>query len=282
MTEMSDTKPIPTLTEPGAANHRSPKSQRLPYGTAPLTLTLADAVALIAKAGAEGSLLPAARLAIIAGNTVSSSSFVRKIGALRAFGLISEQEKDLYALTDLGISLSSPKSAEAFAAARKQAFLNVDAFNTLFQQQKGKLLAADEFLRNILEQDCKIPKEHSGQWAVHFRDAARAAGLFYDRGDGRTQVAESPIIPPAAPQSKEINGTPAVAELKAEPAGDRIVLRDQVCVAMGHTTRIELGGGKRAEFSVPDGITRKDAQKLKKALEGLAVIIDSMVIEEDP
>ncbi len=278
---MDDKKSVSNPVEPRAADRRVPKSQRPPYGTAPLALTLADVSALAAKAGEEGPVLSAAKLAIITGNTISSSSFVKKIRALKAFGLISEQSKDLYTLTDLGLSVASPKSPEALAQAKKQAFLNIEAFNKLFQQQKGKLLAADEFLRNILEQDCNIPRDYSGQWAAHFRQGARAADLLYARGDGRTQVSESPVVFPTTSQIIETNGTSAVAEPKANATEDRVEVRDQVYIAMGHLTRIELGGGKRAEFSVPDGITRKDAQKLKKALEGLAVIIDSMVIEED-
>ena len=268
------------------------REKRLPYGTAPLALDLSQAIALTARIGQEGRPVPAARLAVLMGNTVSSSAFPKKVRALSSYGLLGYEAGDQCALTELGLMIASPRSPQAAAEARKQAFLNVSQYDSVFQQHKGKLLPADEFLRNIFEQDEKIPREYSQHWVNGFKEGARTAGLLHDRGDGRIQISDTPlagdpvppraVLPPEVPIERDdaredypANGLSAPAARNVGPPNPAMM------GASGHCTRIELSDGRRAEFSIPDKLTLRDAQRLKKALDGVAVIIDSMVSEED-
>jgi len=176
---------------------------------------------------------------------------------------------------------------KAAAEARKQAFLNVDVFGRLFQQHKGKLLPADEFLKNIIEQDCKIPREYSEQWVSQFKEGARSALLFHDRGDGRIQISEFPIVPvgPSTAQ-RESTADGLHQPERAAPIAEsvRIVPREPgvwPASAAGHVTKIQMSGGEVAHFSVPGRLTRRDAARLIRAQEGLAVLVDSMVLENE-
>jgi hypothetical protein len=174
--------------------------------------------------------------------------------------------------------------------------LKIEQFNMLFNQHKGKLLPADEFLRNILEQECSIPRESSDVWVKHFRDGARTVGLLYGRGDGKIQITESPIIQDNSSAPADVEPIEAVSAPQRTASGDIIQgtatsieapraavlsrsVQSQQNTTSGHHTRIDLSDGRRAEIIIPDGLTSKDAKKLKRALEGIAVIIDSMVLE---
>jgi hypothetical protein len=275
---------------------KSAPAKRIPYGTAPLELDLAKACELVIKLGKEGNSVGLDTFAVIAGNTTSSSALWRKISALQAYGLVEKTGSQVVTLTALGRSIAFPRSVQAETDAKKTAFLGVSKYNLVFQQHKGKLLPADEFLRNIFEQDGKVPRDYSEAWVAAFKSGARAAGLFHDRGDGRIQLSENqPIVgdsPLAAVPSASL-----IAALEPEPAlvrdgssaDYRFVSRSVAAPpdlssvsAMGHFTRIELSDHQRAEFSIPDRLTVRDAQKLKKAIEGLKSIIDSMVADDAP
>jgi hypothetical protein len=268
--------------------------EKRPYGKAPLEFGLDVALVALNKIAQEGKSLSESSLAIALGNTVTSSAFTRKIRALAAYALLEEKPGGQFALTELGTAIAFPRSPQAQAEAKKQAFLKIEQFNILFNQHKGKLLPADEFLRNILEQENGIPRDASQQWVKHFNDGAKAAGLLHRRNDGKVQIAESPILeddpeePSGGDQNEEKdaqartaneesirsgvvtqNPPPAFETVKLPPFGQATV--------SGHYTRIDLSDGRRAEISIPDKLSDKDAKKIKRALEGIAVIVDSMV-----
>jgi hypothetical protein len=270
------------------------EKEKRPYGKAPFEFGLDLAVEAVNKFAQEGKSLPESTVAVILGNTVTSSSFTRKLRALTSYGLIVEQPGAQFALTDLALAIALPRSSQAQAEAKKLAFLKIEQFSMLFNQHKGKLLPADEFLRNILEQECNIPRESSQVWVKHFKDGARTVGLLYRRGDGKIQITESPILPGDSialdddePSEKadstpkttsDDNEQPAAAVVEASRAAVMPVQSQEMRTA-GHYTRIDLSDGRRAEIIIPDGLTSKDAKKLKRALEGIAVIIESMILE---
>lgn len=266
---------------------------RRAYGKSPLVLNLAEALALVGKISQEGRTVPESKLAIILGNTISSSAFTKKIRALGSYGLLSEQADGQFTLTDLAISIALPRSLQEEAEAKKLAFLNIEAHKLIFQQHKGKLLPADEFLRNILEQDLDIPREYSHDWAKSFKEGARIAGLFYDRGDGKVQISDSPLSESAPTElrvdSREVQQEIARREVEIpgfvatpkeiEPQQQQSPY-GHASGQSGHITRIDLSGGRRAEISIPDQLSARDAQKLQRALDGVKVIIESMISEE--
>lgn len=264
--------------------------ERRPYGKAPLELGLSEALETVGRIAQEGKSMSELRLAIILGNTVTSSAFTRKIRALTFFGLLDEQAGEQFTLTELALAIALPRSPQSQTEAKKQAFLNIEQFNLLFNQHKGKLLPADEFLRNILEQQSGVPRDFSQEWVKQFKDGARAVGLFYSRGDGKIQIAESPIPTEAqVPQDESNEKTEEVLPRPDVSDGNKRVFKEppqtnappvrEIAVS-GHHTRIDLSDGRRAEIIIPDRLTARDAKKLQKALSGIAVIIDSMVSED--
>lgn len=271
------------------ASGDSDSGKRKPYGTAPIELDLADAVDLTLKIGQEGPFVSLTTLAILAGHTVTSSATTRKISALQAYGLLEKQGPEQYALTDLGKSIVFPRSGQAAMEAKKAAFLNVGKYSLVYQQNKGKLLPADEFLKNIFEQDGNIPREYSERWVEAFKSGARVAGLLHDRGAGRIQISDSPVMPSEPPSlespraSPEATSAPERIPDRPNPLAPQAIQHQEVLrkSSSGHFTSIELSNGQRAEFSVPDHLSAKDANKLKRAIDGLKAIIESMIAESD-
>ncbi len=265
------------------------KPERLKRGSFPPFLGLAEGFDLARKiyeqGGGQASYDLMSRLT---GNSSSSSSFVKKIGALKLYGLVSEQNSTV-TLTEQGNAISAPTSEDSDQLAKKASFLGVPTFTKLFERLKGKLLPADEFLRNILEQDIDIPQALSADWVKAFKDAAKTAGLLFNRADGKTQILETPgfemekqvgriveqeipLPQPTSPQSVDISSKPIpiFAGTPISPVS-----------ASGNNTRFELSDGRIAEFSIPFGINARDAKRLKGFLKGLEFIIDSAIVGEE-
>jgi hypothetical protein len=148
----------------------------------------------------------------------------------------------------------------------------------LYDRHRGKLLPADEFLRNIIEQDFKIPKDLLETWTSYFKDAAEAAGVLFQRPDGKYQLTEDAVFSgPAQNPQLETDKQAQESSFVASTVEERMRRSDDELPTGGHTTKIALSGKRYAVFSFPDSLTAKDAQKLKGALSGLSAIIDSMV-----
>jgi hypothetical protein len=253
-------------------------------------LTLPEALTLIGKISQEGRAVFESKLAAILGNTISSSSFTKKIRALCSYGLLSEQPDGQFGLTELALAIVLPRSTQEEAEAKKQAFLKIEAHELIFRQHKGKLLPADEFLRNILEQDGEMPREYSHEWVKSFKEGARVAGLLYNRGDGKVQISDSPLSDASATEARiDLSEVDQETERRDAHANQSLAATRRIepqqqqtthITESGHVTRIDLSGGRRAEISIPDRLSARDAQKLQKALDGIKVIIESMVLED--
>ncbi len=255
----------------------SGEHKRLPRGTRPPLLALGEAADLCVRlyehaGGTAGFDL----LSQLANNSVSSSTFIKKLSSLKAYGLVSEQNK-LITLTDLGLAIAAPTDSEGSAAAMKVALLKVDVFGRIYERHRGKLLPADEFLRNIIQGEFGIPRSVADSWVRSFKDGARAAGLLLERADGKTQVREA-----AAVEASREGPSSASVPMVESPAAPRSDLMDVTVPqsASGQSSRLEVSGGRFASFYVPDKITKRDAEKLKGALAGLSAIIDSLVTND--
>lgn len=275
-------KAVMVLTNTGLpmgsdVRHRSASGRRS-YGTRPLALTIPAAVAVmkeILKAGEPE--LSDSELAVKLGNSRTSSSFTRKAAALKAFSFLDEPEKGRFVVTNRGMSVGSPRSSHDSMHSQKLALLSVGPFRKMFDQHKGRLLPADEFLRNLIEQDCAIPKDFSSQWVADFKVAAGSVGLLHDRGEGKTQLGETPTAPEnPAPvlATAEANRSPDVPMVELPPASNQAL--SDATVDTGHTTRIRLSDNRFALFMIPDELSVQDTKKLKSALKGLDAIIDSL------
>jgi hypothetical protein len=213
-------------------------------------------------------------LSRLTGNTSSSSSFTKKINSLKSYGFVTEENGEIV-LTGTGTAAVAPTEPREAAASRKALFQQIGVFDRIYERHKGKILPADEFLKNTLEQEYGIPRELIGDWITSLKNGLRGAGLLHDRGDGKWQVMESPIIrfPRTEEPKPQPHETPVTKEPEQLPA-------QMLTIASGHTSRIELSGKRFASFSIPDVLTPGDAKKLKAAISGLTSIIDSMVQED--
>src|SRR2546422_1008413 len=87
--------------------------EKRPYGKAPLELGPDLAIEAVHKIAQEGKSLPESTLAVVLGNTVTSSAFTRKIRALTSYGLLEEQSGAQFTLTDLALAIALPRSPHA-------------------------------------------------------------------------------------------------------------------------------------------------------------------------
>jgi hypothetical protein len=220
-------------------------------------------------------------LSRLTGNTSSSSSFTRKVNALKAYGLAGEENGEVI-LSHAGVAAVAPTEPKVSAEAKKVSFQQIEVFNRVYERHKGKILPAEEFLKNILEQEHSIPRELVKEWVSSLKDGLKAAGLLYDRGDGKLQIMEEPIVrhPRLRDDPTTDQSAPTKVNAANESASNELTAVVQQQIASGHNTRIELSGKRFATFSIPDVLTIKDVNKLKSAIAGLTAIIDSMVQEE--
>ncbi len=252
-------------------------ADRYKKGSLPPFISFAAAISFAEKiyenGGAKASYDLLSR---IFDNSTKSSSFTKKMAALKAYGLVAEPVKGEVQLTETGISVAAPQSPLAEGTARKEGFLRIEPFARIYDRHRGKLLPADEFLKNILEQDCDIPKDLSQSWLEAFKEAIRTAGLLYERPDQKIQIMESgvPLRQPAAPSQPE--PTPSV-EIKSSI--DPILPTDRSSDS-GMNHRIKLSNGRVASFSIPDDLSADDVRKIKKALEGFTSWIDSLATDQ--
>ena len=262
------------------------KIERLKRGSNPPYISLADAFAIVRSIYEQGGGQASRELmSRITGNSHSSSSFIKKIGALKAYGLVLEQNDSIY-LTELGSAIAAPTSQGSDALAKKAALQNIPVFAKIYERHKGKLLPADEFLKNIIEQDAGIPRELSPDWVGAFKSAARVAGLLYDRPDSKTQIVDTPVAPSREQTEYALDPSIQTSSVSAvEQAigrnGSHATPSVMTPTAGGNKTRFELSDGRVAEFSIPFGISSKDAKRLKSYLEGLKLIIDAAISDSE-
>lgn len=162
--------------------------KRMPRGTVPPALNLEEAVDIInafyEDAGGEASF---DALSQILGNSSQSSTFLKKMAALRNYGLV-EGEQRLVKLSDKAYAIVEPRLPEDKYRALKQAFLNVDIFDKIYVKFMGRILPQDEFLVNSFKD--YVPRELAQEWMDKFKQSALYADLFIERGDGKYQIRE--------------------------------------------------------------------------------------------
>lgn len=176
--------------------------RRLPKGSKPPVLTLLEAVSVITDiyelAGGNVSL---DALSQIVRNSRSSSTFSKKLTALRGYGLVEIENQDVR-LSELGNRIVAAKSPAMKVKAIKEAFISVDVFARIYKQLCGKILPQDEYLVNFFTDF--VPKDFSISWMERFKDSAAYAGVLLDRGDGKFQVIEDVAVnQPTSPTAEK-------------------------------------------------------------------------------
>lgn len=222
---------------------------RLPKGSKPPFLNLEESVKLIQEIYERaGGGVSFDGFSQISTNSPSSSSFTKKIGVLRSFGLITAENKSVI-LTVTADNIVAPRSPQERARALKSAFCNNDIFSKVYSQFKGRLLPQDEFLVNTFKD--LVPRDIASKWMTSFKESALYANLLLDRGDGKFQVIEDNLL---AEQTKTVeNGD--IEEIEEEENNSSIQVSEVVAEA------------KQQEFSAPkDAIKTVQLRNSKKEI----------------
>ena len=210
-------------------------------------------------------------------NSISSSSFSRKLQAMKGYRLTSGTSAPV-ALTEIGLSIVAPKDEQARLTNLKTAATGPEPFRRVYERLKGKLLPADEYVSNTFQHDLKLPKVVADAWVDTFKSALETANLLHLRPDGKIQVLEGPA--PVGPPTEEANQVSEREESSPLSSVREVSSRGDLSSSEGHSTKITLADGRVATIFIPDRLTARDAGRLKGALTGIAAIIDSMVDEQ--
>lgn len=202
-------------------------------------------------------------LAELLGNTPVSSSFTKKISALRVYGLLEESGNNHYKLTELAYRAVSPNSKLEEARARLEIFRKVIIFSKIHDIYKGKICPEISYLANTIERESGVTKDAKLRWAEAFLEAIEAVGLQSIQG-GKTvirsdvSVAES-AIDEGRPQENgvesEYRPTPPSTPLeeKSEPGTIRLVF--------------PFSGKGEAKIYLPGNLNQNEVKKLITLLE---------------
>ncbi|MCH7965089.1 MAG: hypothetical protein IH852_14250 [Bacteroidetes bacterium] len=260
-------------------NKNNPKS-RIGYGVKIPKLSFLEVIELTKitgnKAGEEGSLDALSR---ITGNSRSSSSFNKKVAALKNFGVFNI-DKSGYSLTELGKQIVNPESFEKQAKAIIEAFLNLENLRKIWENYKGKRLPQIEFLANSIVNIIKIPPELKKTWAKYFIESANFAGLLDERESGSFQVLSE--YTPSFADDKELE-QPTKQELETtEKKQEQTIENDNIDPlgisnqSWGIFNTKTISNSRKAIFAIPENLTQQDIDSLKIFLKGIEVQLDGL------
>src|SRR4030067_1641653 len=127
------------------------------------------------------------QLVNILDNPLTSSVYLQKRAALRAWGLISKDENNKYKLSSDAESIVQPKSEQDKRQALLNCFLRVDQRKRIAQNYAGKMLPDEQYFINSLVRELKIDHSVAKSWAKTFEESGKLAGIFIDV-KGRLQI----------------------------------------------------------------------------------------------
>ena len=125
--------------------------------------------------------------------STKSGSFITRVAAARAFGLI-ENSGPFLVSTPLANAIITPEHpGRDDVNARLQAFMNVPLYRSLYERYKGTQLPPEMGLRNALETHYGVPRARTQLAYRVLMDSAGQAGLYEARGGARTHWV-TPVI----------------------------------------------------------------------------------------
>lgn len=187
----------------------------------PPVLTMEQAISIAEQIYKKAGSQPVSYddLAAVLRNVKTSSVFILKLIALRAYGLISRGESETSSLTELAIRLFSATSEQEEANARFEIFRNPQPLAALHAAYAGQVVPERKYLVNVLEKSGDVSADFYDEWAKRFETDGRYACVIYNDPRGRPAVrhtagfkqsagtvkrqedeAPKPIGPPIIPQ----------------------------------------------------------------------------------
>lgn len=223
------------------------------YGKSPY-LDLRESLSVIREIQERGGgELTLEALSDVLDNTVKSSSFRRKVLALKDFGLAADIKdgKKLTGvkLTSLGHDVLLPASEMDRQEKLRRAVLEVSLFADLYERLKGQQLPEVNYLENIVRRDLGVGEDDSREWAEAFLEAVRTADMVDSRGILLAHVRKSK-------ESKEpsVSATPSRPE---QSAGSR---PPSAGVDRDLSLRVPIAAGGVIEVRIPEDATSGDVE----------------------
>lgn len=127
-------------------------------------------------------------LATIFGNAQTSSNFILKLAALRAYGVLAKVDDNASKLTEVAMRLCSATTEDAERSARLEIFRNLPPFTALHDAYAGQVLPEKKYLINILEKQGDISSDFYDEWTKRFESEGRFAGIIYNDPKQRVAV----------------------------------------------------------------------------------------------
>ncbi len=153
----------------------------------------------------------------ILGSPASSSVYLRKVAALRAWGIVVKED-ELFKLSSEAEAIVQPRNESEKRKALLNCFLGVDKLRRIAQLYAGKILPEDSFLLNTLTRDLQFDRTTVTEWAKTFREAGTTVGIFIDL-NGRKQVRQNfdqAVIEQTSEEDKNLSDS-VVPPLQQEP-----------------------------------------------------------------
>lgn len=200
------------------------------------------------KGADEGTILASLKL-----KSPSTSSYWRKSSSAKQFGLVNKKGS-YWEIADIGRRILYPTGGETEKQKlRLQAFLSPKLYAQLKERYDGKQLPTQETFANVLINEYGISKVAKDRAAEVFFDSAKYAGVLSE--DNFFRVSEE--VKP----SQDKTAVETIEGDQALPGG----------VTGTQSVKVTLSGGTTGTIIVPNTITKKDVERLKKMLDLLVV-----------
>jgi hypothetical protein len=261
--------------------------ERAPKGAALPALTPLQASEIVEGLGSKGLKSGHKdRLTATLGNKASSSIFVNKVIALRAFGLITT-EGTQFNLTELGERIAFAKD-NARLRAMQDVFLNQTTLSRIWTYYRGKELKL-ELLPDVLVNQNFVQEKSKKEWAKYFARAINEVGLV-EEDSGRVFVANE-LAPEVDPHDVEIPQTMAETSLSSpsqastqssqlpRPAGVDMI-DSFIKNFKGNVVRKTLSEGREFVLIIPEDLTKKDIAKIRLIMQSNQDGLDGYIIDD--
>src|SRR3990167_805383 len=202
------------------------------------------------KSVAENTLLGALKL-----KSRSTRTYTGKLSSSKQFGLVAIKGSFLE-VTDIARRILYPTGGESEKRELlSKTFLKPSLYTKLVERFKEKQLLPEDILANVLMNEYGISKAAKDRAAKVFVDSAKYVGFL--SGDGVLRTGEK-----AEPVQEQVKETEEREQVSPSSAAGM------------QSVRVTLSGGTIGTINVPNTITKKDVERLKKML-------DLLIIEEE-
>lgn len=143
-----------------------------------------------------GRPLPSIDMATALGRSPGSSGFRQVTAAANQYGFVSGNFRTQFALTDLGESLTQPKTPQESTQALVTAALTPKTFRSIYDYYKGKKFPEQQFFANTVVREFNVVQTQADACCAIFEANMRYVGLIRETPGGDWLSTEA--LPPAA------------------------------------------------------------------------------------